>query len=73
MAKKKKTKRTATVTKSYAINKKTGKLKKGYKFKKGGGVVLVSKSSYSCSNAGRNLKTSRSSRAGSILASKRCK
>jgi len=70
---KKKTKRTATVTKSFAINKKTGKLKKGYKFKKGGGVVRVSKSSYSCSNAGTNLKVRRSSRAGSILASKRCK
>ena len=66
MAKKK---RIATVSKLKAINKKTGKLKKGYKYKKGGKIV----STASCSNAGYNLKKKRSSRAGSILASKKCR
>ncbi len=69
MAKKK---RTATISKLKAVNKKTGKLKKGYKYKKGGKIV-TSTSTASCSNAGYNLKKKRSSRAGSILASKKCK
>jgi hypothetical protein len=73
MAKRKTKKRVARVTKSFAINQKTGKLKKGYRFVKGGGAVRVTKGTYSCSNAGRNLKVRRSSRAGAILASKRCK
>jgi len=69
MAKKK---RTATISKLKAVNKKTGKLKKGYKYKKGGKIV-TSTSTASCSLAGRNLKVKKSSRAGSILASKKCK
>lgn len=67
MAKRKK--RTAVISKSKAINSRTGKLKKGYKYKKGGKIV-ASLTSASCSVAGRNLKKKRSSRAGSILASK---
>jgi len=64
-----KRKRIATVSKLVAVNKKTGKLKKGYKYKKGGKIV-TSTSTASCSLAGRNLKVKRSSRAGRTLASK---
>ncbi len=68
MAKKR---RIATVSKLVAVNKKTGKLKKGYKYKKGGKIV-TSMSTATCSQAGRNLKVRRLSRAGRTLATK-CK
>tara|TARA_R110000787_G_scaffold271520_2_gene378755 strand:+ start:363 stop:575 length:213 start_codon:yes stop_codon:yes gene_type:complete len=68
-----KQKRNVKVAKVQAVNKKTGRLKKGFKYLKGGKVVKIEKSSSYCSRAGSELSRNSTSRAGKALASKKCK
>jgi hypothetical protein len=57
---------------SKGLNKRTGRLKKGYKYSTGGTVVKAKPVTTTCSKAGSKLATKYSSSAGKTLGGK-CK